>query len=381
MHFDSSRVVDYNSKPFPINEITTHFVNWVKSMKHRIGLIGCGGIAGSWIKAVDLAEDCQIVLTYDVSRESADNRAEETGATPVDSLEDIWERDEVDVVIVATPTSSHPDLVVHSARAGKHIMCEKPMALSLDSCTQMIAACEAAEVHLAIGHSLRFWGAFLTCRQLVAEGAIGTPVSGSIDRMGRAGLRRVGEGAPSDHWRNDPRNTGGQALEGFIHELDFARAIFGEVASVRCEIAGGQEYDGLLSPKILQALVRFESGALVTARTGGTVALPSRGLWIAGTEGGLHFSGWGDSVSHYRHDSEEPEQVPAREGYAYHRELGDLLKAISTGEEPENSGINGMKNVALGLGMYRSFEMGLRIDYRDGLPVDMAGDYQNLQWW
>ena len=62
-------------------------------------------------------------------------------------------------------------------------------------------------------------------------------------------------------------------------------------------------------------------------------------------------------------------------------ELGDLLKAISTGEEPENSGINGMKNVALGLGMYRSFEMGLRIDYRDGLPVDMAGDYQNLQWW
>ena len=352
-------------------------------MQHHIGLIGCGGIAGSWIKAVELREDTQIALTYDLSRAAAQQRAEEVGAEAVDALDEIWGRDEIDVVVIGTPPNSHPDLVAQAAQAGKHIMCEKPMALSLDACRQMLAAVEAVGVKLAIGHSLRFWGAFLTCRRLVAEGAIGAPVSGSIDRMGTTGLRRAGESEMADHWRSDPANTGGHALQGFIHELDFIRAIFGEVAAISCEVAGGEEYHGLLSPQILQALVKFESGALVTARTGSTVALPSRGYWIAGTEGGLHFSGWGDEVEHYRHDSEEPARVPATEGYAYHRELCDLLTAVEQDGEPENSGLNGLKNVALGLGMYRSFETGGRIRCTAGRPLaaDMAGDYQNTRWW
>jgi predicted dehydrogenase len=352
-------------------------------MQHRIGLIGCGGIAGSWIKAVELQQDTQIALTYDLSREAAQQRAEETGAEAVAALDEIWDRDEIDVVVIGTPTRSHPELVAQAAQAGKHIICEKPMALNLDACRQMLAAVKTAGVKLAIGHSLRFWGAFLTCRRLVAAGRIGAPVSGSIDRMGTAGLRRADETQAADHWRSDPANTGGHALEGFIHELDFARAVFGEVASIACEAAGGEEYDGLLSPQILQALVKFESGALVTARTGSTVALPSRGYWIAGTEGGLHFSGWGDAVEHYQHDSEEPERVSAAEGYAYHRELCDLLTAVETDGEPENSGLNGLKNVALGLGMYRSFETGRRIRCTEGVPLDaaMAGDYQNTRWW
>ena len=352
-------------------------------MQHRIGLVGCGGIAGSWIKAVDLQEDCRIELTYDLSLEAAKARAAEVGAEAVADLDEIWRRDEIDLVIIGTPTSSHPDLVAQAAQAGKHIMCEKPMALNLRDCGQMIAATQAAGVKLAIGHSLRFWGAFLTCRRLVADGAIGAPVAGSVDRMGTAKLRREDEEEATDHWRGNPRNTGGHALEGFIHELDFTRAVFGEVASVSCEAAGGREYDGLLSPEILMGLVKFESGGLVTARTGSTVGLPSRGYWIAGTEGGLHFFGWGDSVDHYRHDGEQPKAVAATEGYAYQRELCDLLAAIEKGGEPENSGDNGLKNVALGLGMYRSFETGKRIGYEGGLPLhaEMAEDYQNTRYW
>ena len=148
-------------------------------MQHRIGLIGCGGIAGSWIKAVELQQDTQIALTYDLSREAAQQRAEETGAEAVAALDEIWDRDEIDVVVIGTPTRSHPELVAQAAQAGKHIICEKPMALNLDACRQMLAAVKTAGVKLAIGHSLRFWGAFLTCRRLVAAGRIGAPVSGS----------------------------------------------------------------------------------------------------------------------------------------------------------------------------------------------------------
>ena len=350
-------------------------------MVHSIGPIGCGGIASAWIRAVAAEEDARIALAFDLSREAAEQRAAETGAEAVAALEQIWDRDDVSIVVIGTPTASHPELVEQAAQAGKHIMCEKPMALDLDACRRMIAAAEAAGVKLAIGHTLRFMGAFLTCRRLVADGAIGAPVSGSVDRMGTAAPHRAGVPQASRQWRDDPANTGGMALETFIHELDFARAVFGEVASICCEVAGGSEYDGLLSPQILQGLVKFESGALVTARTGSTVALPTRGYWIGGTEGGLYFSAWNGSVAHYRHDRDEPKQVPAAEGYAHQRELRDLLAAIATGSEPENSGVNGLKSVALGLGMYRSFETGRRVECVGGLPADLAGDYRNTRWW
>ena len=354
-----------------------------KTANYRIGLLGCGGIAGAWIEAVEEHAQCRIVLAYDLTREAAERRAQEAGAQVAATVEELLENSEVDLVIIATPTPSHPELVTRAARAGKHIMCEKPMALDLRHCQQMIGACAESGVKLAIGHTLRFWGAFRTCRRLIAEGAIGAPVTGSIDRMGTGSLRRVEkqQGEGDDHWRTAVRNYGGMALEGFIHELDFTRALFGEVASVSCQIAGGREYSGLLSPQLLQALISFESGALVTARTGSTVALPTRGYWIGGTEGGLRFGEWGGPVEQFRHDLAEPESVPCKETSAYYLELCDLLEAIETGGEPENGPLNGKKNIALGLGMYWSFETGRRIDYKAGIPVDMADDYQNVRYY
>ena len=152
-------------------------------MEYRIGLIGCGGIAGTWIGAVDQHPDCRIDLTYDVVPEAAASRAEEAGAHPAASLDELIDAD-IDLVIICTPTPNHPEATIRAARAGKHVLCEKPMALDLRQCREMSAACREAGVELAIGHSLRFWTAFLACRRLIEEGAIGAPVSGSIDRIG-----------------------------------------------------------------------------------------------------------------------------------------------------------------------------------------------------
>jgi myo-inositol 2-dehydrogenase/D-chiro-inositol 1-dehydrogenase len=349
-------------------------------MKYRIGLIGCGNIAGTWVQAVAQHPDCRIALTYDLSPQAAAQRAGEAGGRAVAELDALFGSEEINLVIVATPTPSHPDLVVRAARAGKHALCEKPMALSLRECRRMRAACARAGVKLAIGHSLRFWGAFLACRRLVAEGAIGAPVSGSIDRMGAARPRRADEARADDHWRSQTRHTGGAVLEGFIHEMDFTRAVFGEVAAVDCQIAGDQEYEGWCSPQIVQALVRFESGALATLRTGGTVALPSMGYWLAGTEGALRFSSWGGPVEHYRHDFQEKKLVEGEKTSAYYLELCDLIRAIEEGGEPENSPLNGEKNVGLGLAMYRAFETGRRVVFEKGLPLRLPARYQNTKW-
>jgi len=263
------------------------------------------------------------------------------------------------------------------------------MALDLRSCRRMIASCEEQVVKLAIGHTLRFYSAFLTCRRLIDEGVIGTPVSGSIDRMGASQLRPApglsGADESAEHgtaanWRSDPALFGGNVLEGFIHEIDFTRAVFGDVSTVMCELGGNTVHDGLMSPDLAEALVRFESGALVTLRTGGTVALPTRGYWLAGTEGGLRFTDWSGPVEHFRHDSEEKKLISCDLPRAYAMELEDLLGAIETGGEPQNSGINGMRNVALGLGMYHSYETGCRVSFADGLPEGVSDDYRNTKW-
>jgi myo-inositol 2-dehydrogenase/D-chiro-inositol 1-dehydrogenase len=349
-------------------------------MKYRIGLIGCGGIAGTWVQAVAQHPDCLIALTYDLSAQAAAGRAAEAGGKAVGELDELFGSEEINMVIVATPTPSHPEMVVRAARAGKHALCEKPMALNLKDCRRMRAACERAGVKLVVGHSLRFWGAFLACRRLVAEGAIGAPVSGNIDRMGAAKLRLVAKARACDTWRGQTSNTGGAVLEGFIHEMDFTRSVFGEVAAVDCQIAGDQEYAGLLSPQLTQALVRFESGALVTLRTGSTVALPSMGYWLAGTEGALRFSSWGGPVEHYRHDFQEKQLVECEKTSAYYLELCDLIRAIEEGGEPENSPLNGEKNVGLGLAMYRAFETGRRVYFEKGLPLRLPATYQNTRW-
>ena len=349
-------------------------------MGHRIGLIGCGGIAGTWIKAVAEHDDSRIELAYDVDAEAAERRAEEAGARALTDLDELLGSD-VDLVIICTPNTTHRELVQRAAAAGKHVMCEKPMALNLADCEQMIAACDTAGVQLAIGHTIRFFGTFLTARRLIAAGAIGAPVAGNFDRMGAAKPRPVGEaGRWTGHWREDPRNSGGHVLEGFIHELDCTRCVFGSVAAVSADIAGNQEIDGFVSPQIIKGLIRFESGALVTARTGSTVAMPTKSYWVAGTEGGLRFDVWGAPVLHYRPDADAPEEVAPEEGNAYTRELVDLLAAMDGKiEAPENSGRNGLENVGLGLAFYRSTESGQRVAFEDGVP-DLPAGYQNTQF-
>ena len=349
-------------------------------MRHRIGLVGCGNIAGAWLKAVGEHPDCDLAVAFDLDPEAARSRAEEAGARAVTRLDDLLASD-VDVVVIGTPTTSHPELVARAAEAGKHVLCEKPMALDLDSCRRMIETCRSAGVKLAVGHTIRFFGTFRAVRRLVAEGAVGEPVSGSFDRLGKSRKRSVEEASRrTGHWRESPAESGGRALESFIHELDCARSVCGRVAAVSADIAGNRPRGEWMSPQIICGLVRFESGALVTARTGSLVGLPARGHWLAGTEGGVRFDVWGGPVQLYRSGADEPEEVPPEEGNPFVLELGDLLAAVrGEVEEPENSGRNGMENVGLGLAFYRSCESGRRIGFEDGLP-DLPGDYRNTRF-
>lgn len=334
-----------------------------------------------WVEAIGDHPDCRMAATYDPDADAAQAKAEASGSRAAPTLTALLEDPAIGCVVVATPSFTHPQVVSLAAATGKHILCEKPMALTVAKCRAMIADCERAGVTLVIGQTIRFWGAYYTARQLVADGAIGTPCLAQVHRMGTAGVRQAPKGpdteAPPTRWRFDTEYSGGDMLEGLLHELDFSRSLLGEVSTAYCVSSGKEVYNGLMSPTVTQATLAFEDGGLATARMGGIVGFPCRGSWVAGTSGTLSWDEWETPVKHHKPGGEVVE-VPASTTSAYTRELCDFLAAVDDGVMPENSPRNGLRNVALGLALYRSMELGERISFSGGLPEagKVPEDYQ-----
>jgi predicted dehydrogenase len=348
--------------------------------KHGIGLIGCGRMGHVWTNTVNPHADAEIVAVYDPDPAAAACLAARAGAAAADSVEALLGAAGVDVALICTPTHTHVEIVDQAAAAGCHVLCEKPMALTLAGCRAMQASCEQAGVTLVIGQTLRFWGAFYELRQRVAAGAIGHPCLAQVLRGGArssaAAPVPAAASADSRRWRYDTRFSGGDVLEGVLHELDFTRSLLGEVASATATITGRQEYAGRLSPTMIQAVLDFEDGGQATVRMGGMVGFAGGSNWVAGTEGTLTFDRWDGPVALHCPGADEPQAFASSTVSAYTRELDDALHAMDTGETPENSAANGWRNIGLGLALYRSIETGQRIEFADGLPLGVDESYQ-----
>ena len=134
---------------------------------------------------------------------------------------------ELDAVVIATPTSTHPELVIAAAHAGKAIFCEKPLALTLAETGTVLEEVARAAVPLQVGFMRRFDGAYQKARTLIADGKIGQPVT--FKSIGRDPFCPQREYA-------DPARSGGLIIDMAIHDFDLARWLMGsEVERVSAE--------------------------------------------------------------------------------------------------------------------------------------------------
>ena len=132
------------------------------------------------------------------------------------SVEALLARPEVDVVIIATPHTTHLPLALAAASAGKHVYLEKPMALSVAECDAIIAACRAAGVRLTVASQSRYNDVSIRAKQLIEDGTVGAI------RMFRVTSPTVGWDVPADGWFVDPRE-GGAYLDWGPHGCDTLR--------------------------------------------------------------------------------------------------------------------------------------------------------------
>ncbi|HXH83002.1 MAG TPA: Gfo/Idh/MocA family oxidoreductase [Candidatus Tectomicrobia bacterium] len=276
----------------------------------------------------------------------------------VDELRQCVQRDDVNAVYIATPTALRCDYAVEAARAGAHVLCERPMAMMADECRRMIRTCQTNRVKLMIAYRLLFHPAHARALEVVRSGAIGTPKTFSSDVT----LRLEDAEDP----RLQRRLGGGTVYDLGVSCVHAARALFGaDPAQVMAMTAratrryGGDVDDGAV------ALIRFPDERLAHFHTSFGEA-PTSVLTLLGEEGWLRLT------NAYRHDVPVTLEV-VRHGRheesvfeptdQFAADIAYFSTCIQQDRAPEPSGIDGLQDVRVIEAIYRSA--------RDGRPVTL----------
>lgn len=315
---------------------------------NRVGLIGAG-VMGR-VHAQAWAQRPGVLSAMYAPDEPARDLAARYGIRACATLDDLWSA--VEVVDLCTPTPTHADYAVQAARAGKHVICEKPLARTLDDADRIIAACRDAGVRLFVAHVLRFFPQYAAAWAQVRSGAVGDP---RVLRLGR-----MAPPPPAGSWLLDEAHSGGVPLDLLIHDLDYARWIAGEVGTV---YAAQSRRDGHVT---VHATLSHTSGA-ITLVGGGWAAPPGvfrTHLDIAGTTGVIEWTS--DAPPPLRSHGAAP-PAPAQDGAAlpdlgaddpYAAELWHAYDCLESGEPFRIEPPDARAALALALAVGRSVASG-----------------------
>ena len=325
------------------------------------GLIGAGGMAH--IHAVAITEQAagraRIVAVAGGSRAPA--LAAEFGAAAEPSVESLLERSDIDAVVIATPHTAHLPNVLDSAAAGKHILLEKPMALNVDECRQMIEACDAAGVKLSLAKISRWLEAVRVGHDLVADGAAGDLVALHVHRLF--------PGYPNTGWPLDPRE-GGAWLDWGSHGCDIVRWFAGrEPTHVAARFASRRtdmpDLTGMATYEFPGALL---ASLFMSYEIPGSAATERAHYTAIGTDAVVDIHAYGavdllrgdarDRV--YRNDRFTDANTTWDEHAPYFRrgfaaQVEDLVAAIEDDRPPTIDGRDGLAAVAMATGAIRSW--------------------------
>jgi predicted dehydrogenase len=213
----------------------------------RIGIIGAGSAASFHAAAFSSDSRIEMVGVADVAPELCERFAAQFAIPKCYKPDELVSAPDVEILDICTPTDTHRYYTELAAKAGKHVFCEKPIALSLKDAQSMVSACKKARVALGVGQVLRYFPEYVKIRELLTEGAVGSVQVASASRCARMPRGR-------DDWFRDRKRSGGAIFDLAIHDIDFLIWCFGTVETVfaRRVSLDGEEH--------LHIILRFERG-------------------------------------------------------------------------------------------------------------------------
>ncbi len=223
----------------------------------RVGVVGAGLIAGIHVDAYTATPGAEVVAVADQVSEKAHQLAARVGATPVPDLARMLDLG-LDAVSICTPPRSHAELTVTALEAGLSVLCEKPIARTLDDGRRMLAAAGVAPGLLMIGHVSRFDPDHRKAKDVIDAGQLG-----EVTMMSHSMTTSMPEWSEGD-WLSDPELSGGPVVDLAIHAFDFLAWVAGSVP-IRVHAVGRDTASGPTTYAL--ATVRYASGALSLVET------------------------------------------------------------------------------------------------------------------
>lgn len=226
--------------------------------KIRTAIVGCGKVGHTHAKALQQLPGSELVAAFDVSLERAEAYAGEYGIKAFNDFDKMIRDAAVEMISVCTPHPLHADYIVRAAEKGVHVLCEKPLASSLQDCDQAIYACRSNGVKLGVVSQRRYYPPVLRMLAAIQAGKIGQPVLASMVVMGW----RSKEYYEMDPWRGKWQTEGGGVMVNqTVHQLDLLQWLMGPID----ELFG--YWDNFNHPTVevedtAIAVIRFKSGAL-----------------------------------------------------------------------------------------------------------------------
>jgi predicted dehydrogenase len=346
------------------------------------GIIGCGMISRFHARAIGDVRGAKLVACYDQFPAAADKLAEATGCKAYHTLDEMLADPAVDVVTIGTPSGAHTEPAVAAARAGKHVIVEKPLEITLRRCDAIIDACRKSGVVLSTIFPSRFHDAAQVLKRAVAEGRFGRLTLGDAYVKWYRSQAYYDSGAWRGTWELD---GGGALMNQAIHSVDLLTWLMGPVVEVRAKTAL-LAHERIAVEDVALATVEFANGALGVIEAT-TAVYPGylKRIEIHGTVGSAaieeedlvkwdflkkrprdaavaammakHTSGGGGAAD------------PTAIGHHAHaRQFQDVVHAINKRNAPAVDGPGGRAAVEIILAIYKSAETGKAV------KLPLAGD-------
>jgi len=337
-----------------------------------VGIIGCGEITSKGTApAFEETRNVRIGMVMDVVEWAAKDLGKKYGVPYTTDLEEILSNRDIDFVYIATPHYLHAPLAIKSAKAGKHVLVEKPIAVNLNQADAIITECRRNGVKLSVCFPLRYVPHIMKAKELVDKGVLGKLIGMRITNLGiKPASYWMGgyTGRIKSDWRTSKEKSGGGILiMNSIHDIDFMRYITGLEAKRVCS-----EYDTFLSPveveDFIAVTIRYTNGAIGTIEASSIINMgpglrETYGNRIYGSKGQLVIpSPYGPPLLwlYTMEDTEFGEaniwhKISLEKKYNHlARFIEEFADAVLSGEDPPVTGEDGRKALEIVIAAYES---------------------------
>ncbi len=343
----------------------------------RLGVIGAGSFSHTHLDGIASAKNAVAVAICDVRPELARQQAERYGVPNVcKDYKELLARDDIDAITMPLPDQVHAEVAIAALKAGKHVLCEKPMALNLDECQEMIKVAKETGKVLMVGQIGRYTPAFLEAKKIYESGAIGelslieSEYAHDYSQIGGAQLP---DGTP---WRMTPDRE--SIIGGGCHAVDLVRMIAGDPTEVFA-YANNKSLTDWPIHDCCVAIMKFPNGAIgKVMNSHGCKRNYTMRSTLYGTKGTVIFDNTSNTISLFKEKFTEDEvfagktqkvieiKIPVTvNNHNFAAEVQDFCTAVLENKEIVTDGLNGAKTVKVCLSIVESFNTGekVKIDY------------------